>query len=92
MIGTGSIAEDHIAAFKEIGEVEFDTAVIFKDDKLENQNGILCKMSKNPVVLQDSEFFNAVKEKRQGIINAWTVLPTMRILQKVEKLVLQAKV
>lgn len=63
---------------------EEDT-LIFTDGKLENQNGVLCERQKNPVVLQDWEFINAVKEKRQPSINAHAVLPTMRILQRIQE-------
>lgn len=62
---------------------EEDT-LIFRNNRLENQNGIMCQSSENPVFLQDKEFVDAVKEKRQASINAMAVLPVMNILQRIQ--------
>lgn len=64
-----------------IGEDTF----IYRNGKLESQKWILWEMPKEPTVPQDREFVNAVKEKRQASVNARTVLPTMRVLQRVQE-------
>lgn len=64
-----------------IGE---EDTLIYRNEKLEGQEGVLCETTVNPIVLQDMEFLNAVRENRSARVNAWAVLPAMRALQRVQ--------
>jgi 2-hydroxy-4-carboxymuconate semialdehyde hemiacetal dehydrogenase len=64
-----------------IGE---EDTLIYRNQRLENQGGVLTERQENPMLLQDGEFLAAVRENRPASVNAWTVSPTMRVLQSVQ--------
>lgn len=57
---------------------------VYQNQRLENQNGVICETDESPMLLQNREFLAAVRENRPASVSPWEALPTMRVLQAVQ--------